>query len=215
MMRGRLRFLLALLPVAGAFGQRYEIGPAGGYTRFAKTPLGSVVEGDNAGENSRLKGKQSYGARLTWNTKGYYGHEITYMRGMAEFSSQVPGETSGRLQRNSNVTTHEASYNALAYFMPAGERWRPFLTGGIEMIRLGKPRIPEWTSTKFRTYGGNYGGGIKLMPFKRAIVRLDVRQHITGKPYNLHFAVEDPTRGLKQGGFYKRLDASIGISIGF
>ena len=209
---------VCLLCAAAVQAQTFEAGAAYSFTRFSRAALGSVVSGDTAGENTRLKWKQAYGGYFTINTRGYYGHEFSYFRDRAEFSSQVPGEaeTDPRIQRNSTVTIHQGAYNFLIYFMPRGERWRPYITGGLEMVHFRKPQIPEWTLEKFRTYGGNYGGGIKLMPVKHVIIRLDVRDHITGKPYDLYFDESGATSAnFRSGGLYRRLTASAGISIGF
>ena len=108
------------------------------------------------------------------------------------------------------VVIRQAYYNFLMYFMPKGERWRPFMTGGIHVTEYGAPGFEDWPTGKSRNWGFNYGGGIKLRLFPHALVRLDVRDYIGGKPYDLES--EDM---MKFGGRLRMFEASAGIVITF
>jgi hypothetical protein len=108
------------------------------------------------------------------------------------------------------VAVHMAAYNFLIYFMPRGERWRPFVTGGIQAYDYQSPNIANWPPGKTKQYGGNWGGGLKLALFPHALVRLDFRDYIGGKPYDLTF--EDPNQS---GGIVHQLEGTVGFGITF
>jgi len=77
-------------------------------------------------------------------------------------------------------------------------------------VEYGAPGFELWPTAKSRHYGFNYGGGIKLRLFPQAWLRLDARDYISGKPYDLER--EDP---MTMGGRLRMLEASVGISITF
>ncbi len=202
-----------LVVCAAARPQAHEISVVGAYRRINPTPLGSISEEGNKDDDTKLKGGSAYGARLTLNTKGYYGHEVGYLYGRAKLTTTLrttEGDTTVTTVAEDRVILRQAFYNFLIYFMPRGERWRPFITGGAQAHQYGAPDIPEWPTGSSRNYGFNYGGGIKLRLFEHALVRLDVRDYIGGLPYNLKFEDE-----MKFGGRLRQREASFGLSIGF
>jgi hypothetical protein len=215
MTRSAYRVLIVLSGVMISNAQTWEIGPMGGITRIKATDLGSLEQSDTAGEDSRLIGKQSYGARVTLNTKGYYGHEIGYVRTKATFRGSIAGEGSApRVRKEDTVNIQQVSYDFLAYFMPARERWRPFFAVGFQAHQTGAPNLAEFASSGTRNYGFNYGGGVKLLFGPNALMRLDVRDIFTGKPYNLFFT-EGITGAPRSGGLLRQLELSLGFSIAF
>lgn len=193
-----------------AWGQTYEISLLSGWARMNKGPLGSVSADDPQDFDTTFKNGYSFGARLTYNTRGYYGHEVGYVYTRAGIQSKVPDADGNRTTYESKVAIQQAFYNFLIYFMPRGERWRPFITGGLQTHRYGNPGIPGWSGIPTRNYGGNYGGGIKLKLLNHAFLRLDVRDYFTGKPYELYFQAALPKRG-----HVRQQEASFGIVIGF
>jgi hypothetical protein len=94
--------------------------------------------------------------------------------------------------------------------MPKNERFRPFMTVGLEARRSGKPHIDGWPTRPTLNYGVNYGGGIKIRLFSHALLRLDLRDTFTGKPYRLQF-VDIRTAG----GTVREQQASLGIAVTF
>ncbi len=205
--------VLFLLTGGAAAAQTYEISVLAAYPRIGRAPLGSISETRARDDDTRLKGEYGYGVRLTRNTKGYYGHEIgfIYSRGTLQTTTRKEeGRTLITTTREGKVIFRYAFYNFLMYFMPKGERFRPFITVGLQAHQYGAPAIPEWDRGGTRNYGGNYGGGMKIKLFKNALVRFDVRQYIGGKPYDLTF--EDQ---LKSGGLLRQLEGSFGVAITF
>jgi hypothetical protein len=193
-----------------ASGQTYEISVLSGWARMSKRPLGSISADDPKGSDTRFKDGYSFGARLTFNTRGYYGHELGYVYTRAGIQSDIPDANGNRTRYESKVAIQRASYNFLIYFMPRGERWRPFITGGLHAQKYGRPGIPDWPAIHTRNFGANYGAGIKLKLLDHAFLRLDVRDYITGRPYDLYFEGAARARGRT-----RQQEASLGIVIGF
>jgi hypothetical protein len=205
-----------LAPAIGRLNaQTWEVGGTGVVGGFSEADLGSVASNDREGEQTRVVGRRGFGLRLTRNTPGYYGHELGYIRSDAIVRSNVLVD-GVRTQREDGVRVQQIFYNFLIYFMPAGERWRPFITGGLQTHQYGTPDITGWPGGGTRKYGVNYGGGLKLLLSRNALIRFDIRDYITGKPYNLFFAPGDiasnPFRG---GGRLRQYEFSAGFSFAF
>lgn len=192
--------------------QTFEVSVLAGYPRISGAPLGTINSENGKDDDSKLKGNYSYGATLTINTPGYYGHELGYINNRATFQTKLRTGTDGSTVtlEQDKIVIQQAFYNFLIYFMPKGERFRPFMTGGLQMYQYGEPHVSEWPGGGARSYGANYGGGLKIKLFKHALVRFDFRDCIGGKPYDLTF--EDP---MHSGGWFRQLQASFGIAISF
>lgn len=196
---------------ACASAQRYEFSPFYGYFRMnASGGLGSLqaVARDS---HTRLKPGKGFGGRATWNTKGYYGFELSAadVRPILETAIRPQGATADVI-RSSKIKLRQAAFNALAYFMPAGERFRPFMTAGIQLQQWGRPNIAEFEEPGTRNYGGNFGGGIKVKLFPHALIRADYRYYMGGKPYDL---TREDTR--RTGGRQHYMEGSVGFAITF
>jgi hypothetical protein len=207
----RLVYLM-LVPSAALVAQRWEIAPTASYVRPGHAPLGSLPDNSsNKDTDTKLKMGPGLGVRFTRNTRGYYGYEGTYLRTRNVLSARITPYTGNAVTREDTIYTDYIAFNALCYFMPVGEKWRPFITAGMNMQRYGEPKFAEWTEGASRNYGGNFGGGIKLMLMKNALVRFDLRDYIGGKPYGLQFQDEQKFGG----GWMHTIEASVGISIAF
>jgi opacity protein-like surface antigen len=179
---------------------------------MGKIPLGSNNADTPVDNETMLKNGWGTGIRLTFNMRGYYGHELGFMHTRAGIRTSIlqadgttltPGE--------SHVNIEQAFYNFLIYMMPKGERWRPYLTGGVQAAKTGGPRLAGWQGGGGRrNYGFNYGAGIKFKLSKHFLVRLDGRDYYTGVPYDLY---------LEDVGVQKKLirsqEASFGVGWGF
>jgi hypothetical protein len=213
--------IVCLLASAGAgtlSAQRFEISPNFGYNRMSREPLGSLSSDNPTDDDVEFRDGKGAGVRFTWNTKGYYGHEFGYVRNRPELTWRLPNQVAGDRERT-RVNVDQLFYNFMIYFMPAGEKWRPFITGGLQGFQYGVPGAPEWSNySKSRNYGANYGGGIKLMPFHHFIIRFDFRHYMGGKPYDLKFKSTTSRIGTpqnNQGGIIHQLEGSAGIAIAF
>lgn len=202
---------LCLLAIPGvAFSQKIEIAPFAGYFRPNKAGLGSLQE--TAKDNhTTLRSGQGFGVRGTWNTAGYYGFELGATQFKPVFSTVVrPAGASADVRRDTKINERMAFFNALAYMMPLGERFRPFITVGAMLQQFGRPNVAEFDGRSSRNYGVNYGGGLKVKLFDHALIRLDVREYMGGRPYDLKRENERDS-----GGRLRQLEASVGIGITF
>ena len=200
---------LALL--GSAWAQTYEVSVVRGLARMSKSPLGSNNGNNPVDNETTFRNGSSTGIRLTLNMRGYYGHELGFLHTRAGIRTsilQADGTTMTPVESHANI--EQAFYNFLIYMMPKGERWRPYITGGLQAAKTNNPKIDGWQGTGTKNYGFNYGGGIKFRLYKHAIVRLDLRDSFTGKPYHLTF--KDTTL---EGKLIRQQEASFGLDFGF
>jgi Outer membrane protein beta-barrel domain len=206
-----LIFLLSLVVYGTAQAQPFEVGIFGGFPRLDHTPFGSPSAVAPVDTDTRLHADYSTGVWIGLDTKGYYGHELSYMRTPIDLKTVLRTTDSNGNTVTTNptdrITLHMAMYNFLLYFMPRGEKWRPYVTGGAQGYDYPSPHIDTWPSGKNKHYGLNFGGGIKLSPFPHAIVRFDLRDYIGGKPWDLTFS------GNK--GKVNQVEATVGVGVAF
>jgi hypothetical protein len=203
---------LFLAFLGSAWAQTYEVSIFRGFARMGKTPLGSNNSDTPVDNETRFQNGSSTGIRLTLNMRGYYGHELGFMHTRAGIRTsilQADGTTMTPVE--SHVNIEQAFYNALIYMMPKGERWRPFITAGVQAAKTGGPKIDGWQGGATRNYGFNYGAGIKIRLFKYFLVRLDARDYFTGKPY-YGLSFNDIANG---GALVRQQEASFGLDFGF
>jgi hypothetical protein len=193
--------------------QVWEIGVSGGYPRLTHAILGSMSPEQPADHDTTVKGRYSEGASVTRNVKGYYGFELGYTQSRATATTILRNTVNSAL-----VTTtaeapfkiHMLNFNFLAYWMPRGSRWRPYFTGGSQGYQYSLPHIPNWPFGEIRKWGFNYGAGIKLIPLKHTMVRIDLRDYIGGKPWALTISSAGKT-----GGVAHQIEGTVGFSITF
>ncbi len=206
--------LFAFLVAGIASAQTWEVSIGPTYTRIRSSLLGSVSAYDKQDDDTTLKAKAGLVARFTLNTPGYYGHEFNYGIFRADLTTKDrPEEDNASLVNtySDRIKVHVMGYNFLLYMMPKGERWRPYLTGGVQMHRYGEPKLYVWDAGKSSNFGANYGAGIKFKLFEHALIRADFRHYLGGQPYSLEYA--DETKF--SGGILQQYEGSIGLSISF
>ena len=203
---------LFLAFLGSAWAQTYEVSIFRGFARMGKAPLGSNNSDTPVDNETTFRNGWSTGIRLTLNMRGYYGHEVGFMHTRAGIRTsilQTDGTTMTPVE--SHVNIEQAFYNFLIYMMPKGERWRPYMTGGVQTAKTGNPRIDGWQAVAMRNFGFNYGAGIKFKLSKHFLVRLDARDYLTGKPY-ADLSFKDSTR---RGSLVRQQEASFGLDFGF
>lgn len=201
--------LFCLLVIGTAKAQTYEFGILGGYARMTHGGLGSVSPENPAEGDTRIKADYSEGAWITANTKGYYGHEISYL--MTRFTAQSTVHNTVDTVTTTSIledrtAVRQLNYNFLIYFMPKGERWRPFITGGAQAYGYHAPNIVNWPSGSVRHYGANWGGGVKIALFPHSLMRFDFRDYLGGKPYKLN---------TQTGGSIHQFEGTVGFGFTF
>jgi hypothetical protein len=193
--------------------QVWEIGVNGGYARLTHAVLGSMSPEQPDDHDTTVKGRYTTGASITRNILGYYGVELGYSQTRADARTILRNTVDSEL-----VTTtatgpfkiHRANLNFLAYWMPRGSRWRPYVTAGAQGYQYSLPHIPSFPFGENRKFGGNYGAGIKLVPLKHTLLRLDVRDYFGGKPWFMTFSYAGTTAGLVH-----QVEGTAGFSITF
>ena len=126
----------------------------------------------------KMKGGFRIGARLTLNTKKFVGHEFGYAYsrskiGFVGFSDTI------------STPIHQGFYDFLLYATPEGKTIRPFLAGGAQFSTFVPPGASATYGTGTTKYGGNFGAGVKVKVSSMFAVRLDARDYVTTKPFDL------------------------------
>jgi hypothetical protein len=212
-----LLWFAPFLICATVSAQRYEVSVGANLLRLDSKPLGSLATSGGLDTDTYFQKVSVEGAslRLTWNTKGYFGHEIgySYNRSKLNVTTRTTDADGNEIDTNYRlkVKVSQLTYNFLMYMMPAGERFRPYITLGATVQDYGAPSLAEWTNGSSRNYGGNFGGGIKIRLFPHAQMRLDLRQHFVGAPYGLTF--QDTQKF--SAGMMKNSNASVGFGVTF
>ena len=207
--------LVAALTITAASAQTWEVAPVAGYLRLSKKAIGSTIGTGPKTEDTSLHSLQpAYGLRVTLNTSGYYGLEAQYLRSKARLDTQlIPEGTETRVPASGNLWLNQFSFNGISYFMPDEARFRPFMTVGVQVANFGKPHIADWPNRSSRKLGLNYGGGVKIWLFRNALLRLDVRDIITGAPYDLQ--TTESSSSLSSIGRFHQLEGTMGIGFRF
>lgn len=136
--------------------------------------------------------------RFTLNTKKFIGHEFGY--GYSRTKLGIAGASD-----NASMPTHQGFYDFLLYGLPEGFRVRPFLAGGAQFSTFVPPGASATYGTGTTKYGGNFGAGVKMKLTSMFLLRADVRDYVTGKPFGLS----------GQSGALHQIEASAGLGIFF
>jgi hypothetical protein len=166
-----------------------------GESLFKDNKLGSV--GDLASQYKVGDGFR-IGARLTFNTKKFIGHEIGYA-----YSRSKLGLTNS--SQEASMPVHQGFYDFLLYLTPEGSRIRPFGCGGGQFSTFVPPGASVTYGTGTTKYGGNYGAGLKVRLTSMFAMRFDVRDYVTTKPFDL----------VGKSGALHQVEASAGLGIFF
>lgn len=166
--------MLAALP---AFGQGAEIGFSAGWGHFTSGTVGlEEAFGEEPAEYTVDDGIR-IGGRLGLNTGDFIGHEFSYafQRSKLDILDQSFG----------SMSIHHIYYNFLLHAFPEGSVVRPFVTGGGGVSVFNPPGVSSFSGAGDNKFGYNYGAGIKFKMTESYGIRLDVRDHVTGKPFDL------------------------------
>ncbi len=178
-------FLLCAASFASA--QPFEASINGGASRISSRDIGSGYALDDG---------FTIGFRMTLNSYKFFGHEGGYNYNRTKLLYQ--GLDQG------GMAIHQGYYNFLVYGTPEGSRIRPFAGAGPHFSNFVPPGQSAQYGQGNTKFGINYGGGVKVKVSSLFLVRFDVHQWLTGKPFDLPGA----SGKLKQNTF------TIGIGIG-
>jgi opacity protein-like surface antigen len=165
---------IAALP---AFGQGAEIGVSGGWGYFTDNAVGfEEAFGEEPAEYTIDNGVR-IGVRMGLNTGDFVGHEFSYA--WQKSSLSILDQAFG------NMSIHNIYYNFLLHATPEGSVIRPFITGGGGVSVFNPPGVSSFSGAGDNKFGYNYGAGVKVKMTESYGIRLDVRDHVTGKPFDL------------------------------
>jgi opacity protein-like surface antigen len=168
--------LWALALPNAAFGQAAEFWVGGGTSTLTNNGIGSL---DPAGTSNdvTLKGGFRINFRLALNTRALMGHEVGYAYNRTQLA--VSGSA------DQGMAIHQGFYNFLVYGTKEGSRIRPFATGGGHFSNFVPPGSSAGQGGGNTKFGVNYGGGLKVRITSMFALRVDFRQYLTGKPFDL------------------------------
>jgi opacity protein-like surface antigen len=166
----RLWIPVLLLSAASStlFGQAAEFSLSGGTSRISSKDIGSGYSLDDG---------FSLGFRLTLNSQKFFGHEVGYAYNRTHLNLQ--GQDVG------GMAIHQGFYDFLVYATPEGSRIRPFATGGVHFSNFVPPGSSATQGGGSTKFGINYGAGLKVRLTSMFAARVDYRQYLTGKPFDL------------------------------
>ncbi len=168
---------LSLGMVATAAAQSAEIGISVGRSNFSDRGIGTITSFEAGQTAVTLDNGIRIGARLALNTGYFFGQEFSY-------SYQDSGLSFGGGPADS-MTVQNVYYNFVVHATPDGSPVRPFGTGGVGVSVFFPPGLSSLSGGGQNKFGYNFGGGLKFNLNPIFGLRLDVRDHVTGKPFDL------------------------------
>ncbi|MEZ5396744.1 MAG: outer membrane beta-barrel protein [Bryobacterales bacterium] len=174
-MTARIVVLFTLAIAFAPVALRAQSGEATVFAGFARPSGGDIGRYGIGAQEIQLADGWRAGARVSFNSGALTGHELTY--GYERHDIEIGGapESTARMQ--------QFAYNFVLHVMPKGSMVRPFVTAGA-----GYTTFSPGDGGIFRDgrnenkFGYNYGGGLKFKLSRWVGMRVDARDHVTGKP---------------------------------
>lgn len=192
---------LLLACAALARAQLGELSISAGKSTLRNNILGTAR--DLSGQLLEYKTETDFrlGFRFTFNNYRFFGHEIgyAYNHGKFKVTTTPPAEV--------GMPVHQGMYNFLAYGTPEGSAVRPFAAGGVHFSTFYPPGTGVFSGNGVTKFGYNYGAGLKFRISTLLMMRLDLRNYTTGKPFGESFP--------DQKGMLNQLEVSAGLGIAF
>lgn len=174
----RLIFGVALAAAfaTAAAGQEAEVSITGGFGSISNSDFGNLLSsGEAQGELSADNGIR-VGARLSINSWEFLGHEVSYAYQRSGLN--IGGQDFG------GMAIQNYYYNFVVHATPLGTVVRPFATAGIGFSSFFPPGTSSFSGGGLNSFGYNYGAGLKFRISPRFGLRFDVRDHVTGNPFD-------------------------------
>jgi len=169
--------LLAMLAAAAAYGQSAEASLSLGASTFTDKNLGELGAAGTARETLRLENGLRVSARFSLNSRRFLGHEFGYGYDRTKLVFSVQGKT--------GMAVHQGFYDLVLHALPVGSLLRPFVCGGAGFSSFFPPGTSAFSGNGITKFGYNYGAGVKLKTGPVWGIRVDVRDYVTGKPFDL------------------------------
>lgn len=165
----------AIAPVS-VQAQVAELWLGGGTSVLSSRGIGSFTPAGGA-DDVKLKGGFRINFRMALNPNRFTGHEFGYAYNRTQL--QVAGF------EDRGMAIHQGFYNYLLYAAKEGMRVRPFAAGGGHFSNFVPPGVSVTQGGGATKFGFNYGAGVKVRVTDLWGFRLDFRQYMTGKPFDL------------------------------
>ena len=162
---------------AAAYGQAAEASVAVGASIFTDKDLGELRVAGAVTETLKLDSGLRISARFGFNPWRFFGHEFGYGYNRSKLIFGRQGST--------GMSVHQGFYDFLVHALPEGSSLRPFACGGGGFSTFFPPGTSAFQGNGITKFGYNYGGGVKVKLTPIYGMRLDVRDYVTGKPFDL------------------------------
>ncbi len=198
-MRLWIATLIVFLGAAGiGSAQVAEVAITGGWGVFTDRTLGAADFGAPE-DQLELDNGLRIGGRLSMN-RWFLGHELSYAWQRTKIFIDD--------QNTESMSIQNFYYNFVVHATPEGTAIRPFVTGGAGVSTFFPPGVSSLSGSGDNKFGFNYGGGVKFRLSDKFGLRLDVRDHVTGRPFeNLGINTLD--------GKYHNVEYSVGFALLF
>ena len=170
---------LALAAVGRA--QSAEVAITGGWSSFNDSNIGFFGLDAATGEQVNIDNGIRIGGRLSMN-RWFLGHEISYA--WQKSTLHIEGSEGSQ---SSGMSIQNFYYNFVAHATPQGTAIRPFVTAGVGVSTFFPPGASSLSGGGNNKFGYNYGGGLKFRLSEKFGIRFDVRDHVTGRPFDDFF----------------------------
>ena len=172
-----------LLFSTAAFAQQYEIGASTGYGIYRN----GTIFSDSGSAQAGIRNRFAAGIILGDDFSNYVAAQFRYLYHDGHPFLQAPG-VKADIQGQSDALTTEL----LFHFKKRGQRWRPYLAGGIgakEYIVAGPepfpqpiPQIASLTTNDVWKVVFTAGGGIKYRLIPHMLLRAEFLDYMTTFP---------------------------------
>ena len=169
--------LLTLSLVSALRAQTFEVSVSGGQGLLQNSGLGKISAA-SLKDDFKLANGFRLGFRTTLNTGKFIGHEFGYIYQRSGLVDVNGGTTTG-------MAIHNGLYDFLVYGIPEGKKIRPFVAGGGQFSNFVPPGSSAAQGGGSTKVGVNYGGGIKVIVSSMFLIRADIRQYLSTKPFDL------------------------------
>ena len=169
--------ILALLTAGEARSQSAELGLTVGVSAFNDNGIGSLRVFEEGLIPVSLRNGVRIGARWATNSWGFLGHEFSYA--FQRTSLKIGGGPPD------GMNVQNIYYNFVAHATPLDSSVRPFGTVGAGVSVYFPPGVSSLSGRGNKNFGYNYGGGVKFKLSYKFGLRFDVRDHVTGRPFDL------------------------------
>ncbi len=182
-----------MIGAVAAHGQGAEAAISAGVAIFTNKNLGALSTTDVL----TLKNGVRISARLDINSWRFFGHEVGYGYNRPKLVFGRQGEV--------GMSVHQGFYDFMVHALPEGSPLRPFVCAGGGFSSFFPPGSSAFSGNGITKVGFNYGGGVKVKVSPIFGVRVDLRDFVTAKPFDLP----------NVNGLLHNIEASAGFAILF